>query len=70
MCLEIIATHLDESWTHHLQLGLAKVLKVLDSNLMVGLTRIFKNVFWTREIKFPLILYTQELKMRFSYIFR
>jgi len=24
---EILATHFDESWTHHLQLGLAKVIK-------------------------------------------
>ena len=33
---ENLATHLNESWTHHFQLGL---------------TKIFRNVFWTHQIK-------------------
>ena len=33
---EILATLLDESWTHYFQLGLNKI---------------FRNVFWTRQNK-------------------
>ena len=29
--LEILATRLDKSWTHHLQLGLARILQMWDS---------------------------------------
>ena len=47
---EILATHLNESWTHHFQLGLAKVLKC-SILIMVGLAKIFRNVLWTCQIK-------------------
>ena len=40
---EICTTHLDESWTHHFQLGLAKVF--------MELTNLFRNVFWTHQNK-------------------
>jgi len=47
---EILATHLDESWTHHFQLELTKVLKFYIF-AMVGLTIFFRNIFWTRQNK-------------------
>jgi hypothetical protein len=42
---EILATHLDESWTHHFQLGITKVFK-FQIIILVGL---FRNVFWTPQ---------------------
>ena len=39
----------DESWTHHFQLGLTKVFKFYILTL-VGLNKIFRNVFLTYQI--------------------
>jgi len=48
--LEILATHLDESLTHHFQLGLTKVFKFYIFS-MVGLTEVLGNVFWIYQNK-------------------
>jgi hypothetical protein len=47
---EILTTHLDGSWTHHFQLGLTKIFK-FKILTMVGLTKLFRNVFWTCQNK-------------------
>lgn len=47
---EILATLLDESWTHYFQLGLTNVFTFYILTMM-GVTNIFRNVFWTRQIK-------------------
>ena len=45
---EIFVTCLDESWTPHFQLGLAKVFKYKIFTMM-ELTNIFRNVFCTHK---------------------
>ena len=47
---EILATRLDESWTLYFQLGLTNVFTFYILT-MTGVTNIFRNVFWTRQIK-------------------
>jgi hypothetical protein len=44
---EIHATFLDESWTHHFQLGL---------------TKIFRNVYWNHQIKLSQVSHTPALR--------
>ena len=47
---EILTTRLDESLTHHFQLGLTNVFK-FQIFTMAGLTKMFRNVFWTHQNK-------------------
>jgi hypothetical protein len=56
---EMLATRVDESWTHHFQLGPTKVFK-LSILTILGLNKIFRNVFWAHQIKLLQISLTLE----------
>ena len=47
---EILATHLGESWTHHLSLGLAIFYKKITKNVLVYPTRMSDRVHQIRLV--------------------